>query len=31
MLTEFKEDGFIQIKNGVILVKDVEKLKNIPS
>jgi CheY-like chemotaxis protein len=31
MLTEFKEDGYIQIKNGVILVQDAEKLKNIPS
>lgn len=31
MLTEFKEDGYIQIKNGVILIKDPEKLRNIPS
>jgi CheY-like chemotaxis protein/CRP-like cAMP-binding protein len=31
MLTEFKEDGHIEIKNGVIFIKDPEKLRNIPS
>ena len=31
MLTEFKEDGYIQIKNGFILINDPEKLRNMPS
>jgi len=30
MLTEFKEDGLIEIKNGVIKVKQLEKLAGLP-
>lgn len=30
MLTEFKADGLIEIKNGVIIVKQVEKLAALP-
>ena len=30
MLTEFKEDGYIEIKDGVISVKNREKLRNMP-
>jgi CRP-like cAMP-binding protein len=31
MLTEFKEDGYISIKNSLITVIDLEGLKDIPS
>lgn len=31
MLTEFKEDGYISIKNSLITIIDVERLKEIPS
>ncbi len=30
MLTEFKEDGYIDIKDGIIVVKNKDKLKNMP-
>ena len=30
MLTEFKEDGLIEIKNGLIHVKQLEKLATLP-
>jgi len=30
MLTEFKEDGLIEIKNGVILIKQLDKLATLP-
>lgn len=30
MLTEFKEDGYIEIKDGTIKIKNEEKLRNLP-
>ncbi len=30
MLTEFKEDGYIDIKDGIIVVKNRDKLRNMP-
>ncbi|MBL7792791.1 MAG: response regulator [Saprospiraceae bacterium] len=30
MLTEFKEDGYIDIKEGIIVVKNRDKLRNMP-
>ena len=30
MLTEFKEDGYIEIKDGIITLKNKEKLRNLP-
>ena len=29
MLTEFKEDGYIEIKDGTIIIKNEEKLRNL--
>ena len=29
MLTEFKEDGYIEIKDGAITIKNEEKLRNL--
>ncbi|HMQ48116.1 MAG TPA: response regulator [Saprospiraceae bacterium] len=29
MLTEFKEDGYIEIKDGLITIKNIERLKNM--
>jgi hypothetical protein len=29
MLTEFKEDGYLEIKDGKIIVKEKEKLRNL--
>lgn len=29
MLTEFKEDGYIEIKDGAIMIKNIERLKNM--
>ncbi|RMF29823.1 MAG: response regulator [Bacteroidetes bacterium] len=31
MLTEFKEDGYIDIRDGRIVLLDVERLKNLPA
>lgn len=30
MLTEFKEDGYIEINDGAIVLKNKHKLENLP-